>query len=346
MRKALVISLLAVAVLAGSGAAALNRYDASRSELIAEGVTLGGVDVGGMNVEEAKAVLDEEIGRRLQEPVTLTYQDRDFIVDPALARVRTNVDELLRTALVESREGSFLTRSFRDLTGRGLETSLELRVDYSQEAVDRIVVGVRRELARPAREAKATASFRGVAITPSNTGVAVRAQALEEAFVDRLVSADGSRTVAVPARILKPKVTTKELRARYGHFIAISRSRRELRLFVNGRLAKTYRIGIGAAGFATPAGEYEIESMAANPAWYVPDKAWAGDLAGKVIAGNDPDNPIKARWLGFHDGAGIHGTADEASIGGAASHGCIRMLIPDVIDLYGRVPLHTPLSIA
>ena len=121
---------------------------------------------------------------------------------------------------------------------------------------------------------------------------------------------------------------------------------RELRFFVNGRLAKTYRIGIGAAGFATPAGEYEIESMAANPAWYVPNKAWAGDLAGKVIAGNDPDNPIKARWLGFHDGAGIHGTADEASIGGAASHGCIRMLIPDVIDLYRRVPLHTPLSIA
>ena len=65
MRKALVISLLAVAVLAGSGAAALNRYDASRSELIAEGVTLGGVDVGGMSVEEAKAVLDEEIARRL-----------------------------------------------------------------------------------------------------------------------------------------------------------------------------------------------------------------------------------------------------------------------------------------
>ena len=57
-----------------------------------------------------------------------------------------------------------------------------------------------------------------------------------------------------------------------------------------------------------------------------------------------PDNPIKARWLGFHDSAGIHGTADEASIGGAASHGCIRMLIPDVIDLYRRVPLRTPRS--
>ena len=88
---------------------------------------------------------------------------------------------------------------------------------------------------------------------------------------------------------------------------------------------------------------YEIESMAANPAWCVPDKA-AGDLAGKVILGNDRQ-PDQGALDGFWNGAGIHGTADEASIGTAASQG-IRMLIRDVIDLYDRVPLHTPLSIA
>ena len=157
---------------------------------------------------------------------------------------------------------------------------------------------------------------------------------------------DSSRTFAVPVRIVRPKVTTKKLKARYDHFIAISRSRRELRYFVNRRLVKTYRVGIGAAGFDTPAGEYEIESMAANPAWYVPNSDWAGDLAGKVISGNDPSNPIKARWMGFYDGQGIHGTDDLASLGTAASHGCIRMTVRDVIDLYERVPLHTPLSIA
>ena len=50
--------------------------------------------------------------------------------------------------------------------------------------------------------------------------------------------------------------------------------------------------------------------------------------------------------MGFWDGAGIHGTGETASIGTAASHGCIRMTVHDVIDLYDRVPLHTPLSIA
>ena len=43
--------------------------------------------------------------------------------------------------------------------------------------------------------------------------------------------------------------------------------------------------------------------------------------------------------------AGIHGTTDTASLGSAASHGCVRMSIPDVIDLYDRVDVGTPIYI-
>jgi lipoprotein-anchoring transpeptidase ErfK/SrfK len=77
----------------------------------------------------------------------------------------------------------------------------------------------------------------------------------------------------------------------------------------------------------------------------VPEEAWAGDLAGKVIPAGDPRNPLEARWLGFHDGQGIHGTADIASLGDAASHGCIRMSVPDVERLYRRVPVHAPVIV-
>jgi lipoprotein-anchoring transpeptidase ErfK/SrfK len=46
-----------------------------------------------------------------------------------------------------------------------------------------------------------------------------------------------------------------------------------------------------------------------------------------------PQDSLKARWMGFN-GAGIHGTDDVGSLGSAASHGCIRMAIPDVVALY------------
>ena len=68
-----------------------------------------------------------------------------------------------------------------------------------------------------------------------------------------------------------------------------------------------------------------------------PNKAWAGKLAGKVVPPG-PDDPIKARWMAFNGGAGIHGVdpSEYSSIGHDASHGCVRMRIPDVIALYAR----------
>ena len=98
-------------------------------------------------------------------------------------------------------------------------------------------------------------------------------------------------------------------------------------------------------GLETPAGLYHVQNKQIDPAWHVPNSAWAGSLAGQVIPGGIPQNPLKARWLGIFDGAGIHGTDETWSLGHAASHGCIRMAIPDVEELYPLVPLHTPIYV-
>jgi hypothetical protein len=185
-----------------------------------------------------------------------------------------------------------------------------------------------------------------VRISPSKDGVAVEDDRLATLLGAALLDPQSDRSFRLPTRVVLPKVTSESLEKRFKYFLAVSRSQRELRFFIDRKLAKTYQVAIGAVGFATPAGLYEIRNKAVNPAWYVPNKPWAGDLAGKVIPSGDPENPIKARWMGFWDGAGIHGTADSGSIGSAASHGCIRMNVPDVIQLYDRVPLHTPLYIS
>ena len=49
--------------------------------------------------------------------------------------------------------------------------------------------------------------------------------------------------------------------------------------------------------------------------------------------------------MGIYDGAGIHGTDDVGSLGRAASHGCVRMAVPDVIELYDQVDVGTPIYI-
>ena len=77
--------------------------------------------------------------------------------------------------------------------------------------------------------------------------------------------------------------------------------------------------------------------MQKNPTWTVPNSEWAGDLAGKVIPGGDPKNPLIARWIGFNGSVGFHGTKSIDSLGRSASHGCVRMAPEDVKDLYERV---------
>ena len=78
----------------------------------------------------------------------------------------------------------------------------------------------------------------------------------------------------------------------------------------------------------------------------MPNSPWAGELQGATVEGGSAANPLKARWMGIANGVGIHGTGEDYSIGTRASHGCIRMHVGDVIDLYPRVPVGTPVLLA
>jgi lipoprotein-anchoring transpeptidase ErfK/SrfK len=111
-------------------------------------------------------------------------------------------------------------------------------------------------------------------------------------------------------------------------------------------IAREYVISVGAPGYVTPRGLYLITRKARDPDWQMPASDWiAPEDWGRIIPGGDPRNPIKARWLEIYDGVGIHGTEDESSLGRAASHGCIRLSVPDVIELFGLVRRNTPIQI-
>ena len=143
---------------------------------------------------------------------------------------------------------------------------------------------------------------------------------------------------------VKPEVTTAEVAEKYPTYIVVDRSNFTLTLYENLKLTEEYTVAIGAAGFDTPVGEYAIQNKQVDPVWNVPDSDWAGSLAGTTVPPG-PDNPLKARWMGIYDGAGIHGTDDVGSLGSAASHGCVRMAVDDVIDLYDQVDVGTPIYI-
>jgi lipoprotein-anchoring transpeptidase ErfK/SrfK len=154
----------------------------------------------------------------------------------------------------------------------------------------------------------------------------------------------GPHTVRAHVHPTAPDVTTEEVAARFPSYLTLDRANFTLRLWKDLELARTYTVAVGQEGLETPEGLYAIEAMEENPTWHVPESDWAGDLAGKTIPPG-PENPIKARWMAIYEGAGIHGTEETASLGSAASHGCVRMSIPDVEELYEEVEVGTPVFI-
>ncbi len=337
---------IAIAVTVGlllATAVSAYAWDAGRADQIADGVRVGGAEVGGLHEREARRVLRRELVAPLERPVRVTFGGREFLLAAEELDVRADIDGMVSEALAAGREAGLPARLWRYATGGEVERVIEPDVAYSQEAIDefvaRVAAGVNREPMDASIEPTGTTLTR----VPERPGIALRAGELRR-DVAAALEEGAPRTIRAEAERVAPDVTRDELADRYPTYITIDRASFKLRFFRDLKLAETYTIAVGQQGYETSAGLYAIQSKQVNPTWYVPDSEWAGRLAGTVVPPG-PQNPLKARWMGFNGGAGIHGTDEAGSLGTAASHGCIRMAIPEVIELYDRVLAGTPVYI-
>jgi lipoprotein-anchoring transpeptidase ErfK/SrfK len=346
MRRSPLIISVAGVVLVLALAGSVYAYDSSRSDTIAKGVKVGTVDVGGLTAAAARAKLRTQLVSRLRKPLVLVAGETEFPLSAREAKIEADVDKMVADAVQRGRKGSIVTRTWRGVTGAEVKASVTPEVAYSEAAVQRIVDKVRVAMTRKPVEADIAIQGQRVEVKKSKIGLSVDAKALKPKVEQALVTdIDDNRAVRVALKKTKPKVTTEKLAQKYPVVLTVDRSHFRISLYRKLKKVVTYPIAVGVAGLDTPAGRYTIRNKAINPAWSVPNSPWAGSLAGQVIPGGIPSNPLKARWLGIADGVGVHGTADRGSIGSNASHGCIRMLVEDVIKLYDKVPVGTPIFI-
>ena len=343
-QRSFIVVAVAVVVLI-VGAVGVYAYDKTRDDLIAKGVTAGGVDLSGLHPGEARVKLDQELAAPLRKPVTVRYAGHHYKLSARRAKVRVNVDEMVTRALEESRKGNVVSRTTRAITGGSVHASVPIAITYSKPAIRSFAAKVKDKLDQEPRDANIDASGGQIVKVDSRPGRSVDSGALQRELSTELVQATSDHTVKAPVEKVKPKVTTRELAQKYPRVITINRSAFKLTLYHDLKPVKTYTIAVGRQGLETPAGRYNIQDKQVNPSWHVPNSAWAGDLAGKVIPPG-PQDPIKSRWMGIAGGAGIHGTDDVGSLGSAASHGCIRMAIPDVEALFDKVEVGDAVFIA
>jgi lipoprotein-anchoring transpeptidase ErfK/SrfK len=346
-RRVLVVLGLLLLVLLGAAAAAAYIDDQSHRDRIAPGVRIGGVDVGGLSVAAARARLIDRAVAPRRRTLTVHAAGRTFALPPGQSRLSADLDVALSRARADSRRGWFGARVWRDLNGQRLDERLALKFHYAPGVLPRLVTRVAAAVHRAPRDASVTPSATALTVWPSRPGRALDAAALRRRLAYALLFPSRPADIATTTRAVAPKVSSAQLAAKERAYIIIDRHDHVLRFFEHLKLTRTFPIAVGRQGLETPQGLYDVQWKQTNPSWYVPNSAWAGKLAGKVIPPG-PDDPIKARWMAFNGGAGIHGIdpSEYGSIGHDASHGCVRMRIPDVISLYARTPVGTPVYVA
>ena len=291
---------------------------------IAGGARVGTVDVGGLEANAARKRVQAGLAEAVRRPVAVTYRGQRFVLRPDLAGARIDAG-----ASVDAAAGS----------DGGVVAP---RVSVDRDKVDGFVARVARRVERPARDADIDIRDGKLSKTRARNGVKVKRPELVSAL-RRAVADPARRSVKLPVTVVeRADRTLVDLAKRYPIVIAIDRDAKTLRLYEHLKLRRRYKIAVGQQGLESSAGRYEIEEKIVNPPWHAPDKAWAGELAGQTIAPDDPRNPLVARWMGYHDGEGIHGTKDIESLGTQASHGCIRMSPAAVKQLFRRVKVGTP----
>ena len=312
------IRRLAITVLVIAALAPVLSGDAAPPVLIAPGVTLAGMPVGGMSNEQAQAALLPAFAK----PVRLVYGDRRWRIVPARFGARVTISEGVAEALRAPTDSAVaLTSEVDEHEVRTFVRALDKRVSF------------------PAKDAE----LKGLKelqpqFTPDRAGVQVLRQLTAQRIV-RALQSPQIRRIRVATKVVEPERTV----LKFGPVIVIRRGANELRYYQGAKLVRKFGVATGQAIYPTPTGTFSIVDMQLNPWWRPPDSDWAKGL--KPIPPG-PGNPLGTRWMGLSaPGVGIHGTPDDTSIGYSASHGCIRMHIPDAEWLFHHVQLGTPVVI-
>jgi hypothetical protein len=285
--------------------------------LIAPGVSVGGVPVGGMTIDEAYTTVGDAFSRPL-------------VIVVAGHRMTPLPSQLGAIARVGEAVGRARTAAPR--------TRIPLSVDLNRARVREYVslLGKRFD-AKPIDARLYLRNLRPWIAKPVPGRVLYRRRA--EAAIASALVANKHGPLRLRQRMIPPKVT----RSSFGPVIVIRRGSNQLNLYRGMRLWKLFPVATGQASYPTPLGRFQVVVKWRNPWWYPPSSEWAKGLE-PVPPG--PGNPLGTRWMGLSaPGVGIHGTPDAASIGYSASHGCIRMRIPDAEWLFNRILVGTTVFI-
>jgi lipoprotein-anchoring transpeptidase ErfK/SrfK len=285
-------------------------------QTLPEGVTVGGVLVGGL----APADAESQIRAYFSTPLKLRLGNHVYAVDP--------------NSLAAPQVAKAVARA---RTAQPFAT-VHLTVTVRTARVQRFVAALAKKVEQPPVDARLLLRSLKPYLTPERPGVALIQPSTVKAITLALRLNVRDR-ITLSTKTSPAAVT----RANFGPVVVIHRGSNRLYLYNGARPNRIFPVATGQTVYPTPLGSFKIIVMWRNPWWYPPNSPWA---QGEKPVPPGPNNPLGTRWMGISaPGVGIHGTNNDASIGYSVSHGCIRMHVSDAEWLFNHVAIGTPVFI-
>jgi lipoprotein-anchoring transpeptidase ErfK/SrfK len=342
-RAIIVVSVVAgVLVLAAGGAAySAYKYELARADTILPGVTIDGVDVGGMTREQAVAAVRQASMLELQRPLTVTVGAQSWAVTPQELGRRAGAVAAVNKALAVNDSMGTFTRFWHRFRSEPVGRAIE--VDYQGASrVEAFLGKVAKDVAVKPVNASLDYVDGDIGFVGAEPGRALDFNQAKR-VVRAALAADTLSGVELKTLKVAPKVTPDNL----GPTLVVRLNENRLYVYDGFDVTRTFSVATAKPGYTTPNGDWTIYRKAENPTWYNPAlDSWGADLPAVIPGG--PGNPMGTRAL-YITAPGlirIHGTTDDSSIGRYASHGCIRMHNAEIEQLYEILPVGTHVIVA
>ncbi len=331
-----------VLVIGVGGAAAAVRMESSNTKVSLNGFQIGGIELSGLDKAAATQKLHQRYEAPLDTPITVSLDGQTLQTTTRRELgASTNVDEVYTRLVKLHQDIASYKRLWYRITGMSMGHNLQVETKVEGDKAAEMV----KKLAGAVNKAPVNATVSVTGGTPKIVDGAPGFALDEKQAVELLESASRKAvpSVDLAGKPVAPSVTKENFK----DILIVKVGENKLYHYDGEQLVKTYDVATGLPKFPTPIGQFKITQKRFRPTWVNPAKKpgeWGAKLPAQI--GPGPNNPLGTRAMNLNSpGIRIHGTTADNSMGYNASHGCIRMRMSDVEELFERVDVGTPVII-
>ena len=295
-----------------------------------QGVRVVGVSVAGLSRTEALARVQHDLAGVASRPLTLKVDNEKYQISPAELGVMLDYPKMVGEAYRAAWNVNIFERMVRRFVNRPGQINVSIVATSDSNRVQTYLDTAVNKINRFPHDAYVDPTSGKPVIVPAeegrNTDMAQLRKDVDAALMrpDRIAIVKPGRT---PAGVTD---------AIFGKIIEINIAEHKLSLWNRDKLLVEFPVACGSPEWPSPPGAWNIVQKERNPSWSNPGSSWATGMPSYIAPG--PGNPLGTRAMATSaSGVLIHGTPSSWSIGQNVSHGCIRMYMKDVEQLFEMV---------